>query len=144
MIRGVHQCPPPRGAEKVHLAQKPVEVLRWLLSILDGLEGLVVDPFAGSASGLLAADGVGMESLSLECSPEILEVGLDRLGKVGFRVEREAVEAREDVPEPAWLERFQRELARCGSVTRACELAGVSRSTVYRWRRRGGGSSRIL
>jgi len=50
----------PVDAKKVHLCQKPVAVMEWLLSVLPPGGGWVLDPFAGSGSTVLAAEAAGL------------------------------------------------------------------------------------
>ena len=86
MIPGSFTAPYVR--KRSHMTQKPVEVLSWLLSILPkDLEGLVVDPFSGSASTAVAADLAGRDSVLVEKSPEILAKSLERLEADGFTID---------------------------------------------------------
>jgi len=77
---GVMLAPSPRS--KRHVAQKPLDVMVWLLSINDGL---VVDPFVGSGTTILAADQLGRPCYAAEMSPTIAAVCLERLAEAGKR-----------------------------------------------------------
>jgi DNA modification methylase len=51
---------------KLHPTQKPVEALKSLISSFCPLNGVVLDPFAGSGSTLLAAKQLGRRFLGIE------------------------------------------------------------------------------
>ena len=72
----------PSPRDKKHVAQKPLEVMEWLLEINTGL---VVDPFVGSGTTILAADKLGRPCYAAEMSPAIAAVCLERLAGVGKR-----------------------------------------------------------
>ncbi len=76
---GVMQTPAPRN--KRHVAQKPVDVMAWLLEINTGL---VVDPFAGSGTTILAAEKVGRPCHAAEMQPAIAATCLERLSEAGM------------------------------------------------------------
>jgi site-specific DNA-methyltransferase (adenine-specific) len=64
--------------DKLHQTQKPVEVMNWLVSIID--EGApVLDPFMGSGSTGVAALSSGRPFLGCELVPEIYQVAKARL-----------------------------------------------------------------
>ena len=75
---GVLACGSPRT--KQHVAQKPVDVMRWLLEINTGL---VFDPFVGSGTSILTADQLGRPCYAGELVPEIAAVCLERLAEAG-------------------------------------------------------------
>ena len=72
----------PSPRDKKHVAQKPLDVMEWLLAINTGL---VVDPFVGSGTTILAADKLGRPYYAAEMSPAIAAVWLERLAEVGTR-----------------------------------------------------------
>lgn len=76
----------PRGTDKLHPTEKPVSILRRLIanSARDGLA--VVDPFAGSASTLLAAALEDREAFGFEICPDHFERAAGRLERVLGRV----------------------------------------------------------
>lgn len=52
--QNVFSCQPVAGDEKEHVAQKPVDVLAWAMSVVaEG--GSVLDPFMGSGTAAVAA-----------------------------------------------------------------------------------------
>lgn len=76
---GAIECAPPRDRE--HIAQKPVEVMRWLLGIVPA-QGRVLDPFAGSATTLLAARQLGLTAIGIECDERTCDVAARRLERM--------------------------------------------------------------
>ena len=119
--------------QKVHIHQKPVEVYRWLLRGLFR-PGLVLDPFAGSLSLVLASEAEGRESVAVEMSPEILSRGLDRLAGEGFEITR--AEGR--------YELFLKNLSEGKSLRVSAELAGLTRQAVYERMRRDSGFGEVV
>lgn len=67
-------------SDKQHTTGKPVELMKALLRIVpEG--GLIVDPFAGSGTTLLAAKLTGRHFLGCEISPTYHKVAMERLEK---------------------------------------------------------------
>ena len=73
-----------RGEENVsktakkHPNQKPVALMRWLLEYGE-CGPVIVDPFMGSGSTLLAARDNGIEAIGIELSEEYCDVAVKRL-----------------------------------------------------------------
>jgi site-specific DNA-methyltransferase (adenine-specific) len=64
--------------ERLHLAQKPVELLKRLIA---KSTGVVLDPFCGSGSTLLAAAQHGREAIGIEIEERYCEIAANRLSK---------------------------------------------------------------
>jgi site-specific DNA-methyltransferase (adenine-specific) len=77
-IPGWVLCSTPVGDDKVHVTQKPVEVMRWLLGIVPA-GGLVLDPFAGAGSTGVAALATGRRFIGWEMTEENAEQAARRL-----------------------------------------------------------------
>ena len=60
----------PVEAEKTHVFQKPQALLRYFIEQSTNSRELVLDPFAGSGSTLLAAKNTGREALGFELNDE--------------------------------------------------------------------------
>jgi site-specific DNA-methyltransferase (adenine-specific) len=76
------------GEGGLHIAQKPMRLLRALIE-LTTLEGQVVlDPFCGSGSTLAAAKSLGRRYLGFDISAEYVAVARDRLRPDMFEVAR--------------------------------------------------------
>lgn len=76
--QNVFTCQPTRGADKTHIAEKPVPVLRWLLGIVpDG--ATVLDPFCGSGNTGIAARAMGLRAILIDKDPACCEVAIRAL-----------------------------------------------------------------
>jgi site-specific DNA-methyltransferase (adenine-specific) len=71
---------PPRGDEREHIAQKPVEVMRHLLA-LDRTGGVVLDPFIGTGPTMRAAKDEGRAGVGIELSELYCEIAVQRLAQ---------------------------------------------------------------
>jgi DNA modification methylase len=65
--------------ERVHPTQKPVGVMRWVLSHLPKGSRSIVDPFAGSSSTLVACIHSGFACLGIEREPKYFAASIERL-----------------------------------------------------------------
>lgn len=70
----------PRGDDRVHVTQKPDDVMAWLLGIVPA-GGTVLDPFAGSGSTGAAALRTGRSFVGCELTEENAEVAARRLAQ---------------------------------------------------------------
>ena len=77
-VQNVFRCPP--VADKEHIAEKPVEVMRWVLSVVRP-GGLVLDPFMGSGSTLRAAKDSGLVSIGIDVDEKNCEIAARRLAQ---------------------------------------------------------------
>lgn len=57
-----------------HATVKPVELMRWLVRLVTPLGGLVLDPFAGSGTTLVAAVLEGFDCVGIEQSDEYVPI----------------------------------------------------------------------
>jgi site-specific DNA-methyltransferase (adenine-specific) len=76
-IDGVITGHVPRG-ERVHLTQKPVDVLAELARLCPP-RGLICDPFSGSGSTAVTARNLGLRFIGAEMDPAIHATAIDRL-----------------------------------------------------------------
>ena len=82
---GIFECSPPSNRE--HIAQKPADVMQWVVSVVPPAS-LVLDPFMGSGTTLLAAKTKGHRAIGVEvderyceiaarrCAQEVLDLGV--------------------------------------------------------------------
>jgi site-specific DNA-methyltransferase (adenine-specific) len=84
---GLCSCASPNitGA-RLHLTQKPVELLKYLMQIIPR-EGRVLDPFMGSGSTLAAAFELGMDAVGIEIDEGYARLAIERIE--GMRVDGE-------------------------------------------------------
>jgi DNA modification methylase len=64
------------GELRHHPTQKPVELMRWCLGFLP--DGVVLDPFMGSGSTLVAAKELGRKSVGIELEEKYCEIAANR------------------------------------------------------------------
>jgi DNA modification methylase len=64
--------------QRVHPTQKPVPLMRWCLTFFPKA-GLVLDPYMGSGTTLLAARDMGKRAIGIEIEPKYCEIAVRRL-----------------------------------------------------------------
>lgn len=79
ILPGVFSYSNVAGAERIHMTQKPLELMRQLVRMCVP-SGRILDPFAGSGTTLEAARLEGYSATGIEISPEIAELAAGRLG----------------------------------------------------------------
>lgn len=72
--------------ERAHPCQKPVSLMTWCLGFFLNA-GLILDPFAGSCSTLVAAKNTGRQAIGIEISEEYCEIGAKRLSQETLKFE---------------------------------------------------------
>ena len=80
LMRSVLQVRSEHG-RAVHPTQKPLGILRPLIEYSCPHGGVVLDPFAGSASTLIAARELGRKAIGVEVSREYCDRALERLAQ---------------------------------------------------------------
>lgn len=76
--RGLVDALGPRGTERQHITQKPIQVMTWLIEAAAGTAP-VLDPFAGSGTTLLAAAQLGRRAIGVELDERHCEIAATRL-----------------------------------------------------------------
>lgn len=79
-LPGVFGARPIRGSERLHQAQKPDEVMRWLVGIA-AAGAVVLDPFCGSGSTLRAAQDVGLRAVGIDADERSCAIAAERLAQ---------------------------------------------------------------
>lgn len=75
----VLRCGFARGESGHHLAQKPVKLMRTLIELTTIRNQVVLDPFCGSGSTLVAARALERRYLGYEIDPAAVKIAQDRL-----------------------------------------------------------------
>lgn len=72
----------PKAKERVgYPTQKPILLLERIISLVTSPGGLVLDPFTGSGTTLVAAELLDRNSLGIDSSPEAVELAKQRLAE---------------------------------------------------------------
>ncbi|SMO91946.1 DNA methylase [Melghirimyces algeriensis] len=66
---------------RLHQTEKPVQLLAKLIRVITPPGGVVLDPFAGSGSTLVAAKREGFSFVGIERDPEYVEIAHIRVGE---------------------------------------------------------------
>ena len=72
------------GANNTHPTVKPTDLMRWLVRLVTPPGGVVLDPFAGSGSTLVAARAEGFRSIGIEREEEYAEIIAARLSQLSL------------------------------------------------------------
>ena len=106
----------PESARRVqHPAPFPIELPRRLIDLYTYRGDVVVDPFLGSGSTLVAAERTGRRGMGFDLDPEYVEIARDRLNTEQQRAKAQSFEAGEqgelpiELPEvgPERVEHYQ-------------------------------------
>jgi len=76
--QNVFSCPTMEIDEKTHIAEKPIAVVQWAMSVARR-EGIVLDPFLGSGTTGVAAVKSGRSFIGCEISPVYFDIARDRI-----------------------------------------------------------------
>ena len=72
------------GANNTHPTVKPTDLMRWLVRLVTPPGGVVLDPFAGSGSTLVAARAEGVRAIGIEQAEEYAAIISDRLSQLSL------------------------------------------------------------
>jgi site-specific DNA-methyltransferase (adenine-specific) len=73
----IYHCAKPGPVERegnTHATVKPVKLMRWLLRLVTPPGGLVLEPFAGSGTTLVAAHGLDLQLVASEREPAYCDI----------------------------------------------------------------------
>jgi site-specific DNA-methyltransferase (adenine-specific) len=65
--------------DKTHPTQKPLSLMKWCIGLTDG--GLVLDPYLGSGTTLLAAKDMNCRAIGIEIEEKYCEIAAKRLSQ---------------------------------------------------------------
>ena len=69
---------------KYHVTQKPLNLMKLLIELVTIEQQIVLDPFAGSATTLLAAKELNRKYIGYEKDFEIYKIGKERLNQISL------------------------------------------------------------
>ena len=79
-VQNVFKCAPVTGDAKDHIAEKPVDVMRWIMqTVAPG--AVVLDPFMGSGTTLRAAKDTGHPVIGIEVDERYCEIAAKRMAQ---------------------------------------------------------------
>jgi site-specific DNA-methyltransferase (adenine-specific) len=82
-IPGVFPCAAPESKHRDHIAQKPIDVMRWVLQVVPP-RSTVLDPFMGSGATLRAAKDLGHRVVGIDVDERYCAVAVQRLRQEAF------------------------------------------------------------
>jgi len=65
----------------LHPCPKPMQAWKWLVNKVAGPEDIILDPFMGSGTTLLAAKELGIRAIGIELEERYCELAVSRLGQ---------------------------------------------------------------
>lgn len=80
----------PVVSNQIHPTQKPYSIMAKMISVSSNLGDIILDPFAGSGTTLVAAKQLGRKYIGIEINPEYCEIAEERL-KQGELFNQEAI-----------------------------------------------------
>lgn len=78
-VADVFKCPPVTSGNRLHPVDKPVDLLRQMLMPVAPIGSVILDPFAGGGSTLVAARDAGHAAIGIETEERYCEVIAKRL-----------------------------------------------------------------
>ncbi len=79
VVHNVFQCKSPSPQQRIHPTQKPLPLIEEFVQLFSNEGDLVFDPFAGSATTVIAAKRHKRRSLAYEKAPEIFDLACARI-----------------------------------------------------------------
>jgi site-specific DNA-methyltransferase (adenine-specific) len=77
--RSILRFSKPHGAQSLHPTQKPLELMLWLVRSYSNPRHLVIDPFMGSGTTLVAAKMTGRRAIGVDSNERFCEIAAKRL-----------------------------------------------------------------
>jgi site-specific DNA-methyltransferase (adenine-specific) len=88
-VGNVLRFPAVHESKRVHPTEKPVPLLRTLLSVVTPVGGTVLDPYAGAGSSLVAARNLGLPAIGIESDERWCEQAARRISQAVLEPEAE-------------------------------------------------------
>ena len=93
--QNVLSCPTMASDDREHIAEKPIEVVKWAMSVAVA-DALILDPFCGSGTTGVAAIKTGRRFIGIEIDPGYADIARRRIAEAVptlFEREPEAVQS---------------------------------------------------
>jgi len=74
----------PSGKSNIHKTEKPISLMKDLIVTSTNKDDIILDPFAGSGTTLVAAKELGRQFLGFEIEPKYVEIAQRRLAQEVF------------------------------------------------------------
>jgi len=71
-----------RNSKNIHPTCKPIKLMSYLIVLGSRENDIILDPFAGSGTTLIAAKKTGRKYLGFEISPEYCEIARKRINSI--------------------------------------------------------------
>lgn len=86
VVHNVFRCKSPSPQQRIHPTQKPLPLIEEFIRLFSGEGGLVFDPFAGSATTVIAARALDRKALAYESNREIYRRARRRVAEAEGRL----------------------------------------------------------
>ena len=70
-----------KNEKRIHEAQKPLDLIEYLINLTTQENQLILDPFMGSGTTAFAAKSLNRQFIGFERNPEYHHLSLERMGK---------------------------------------------------------------
>ena len=70
----------PECTKNIHPTVKPIKLMQYLCRLITPRNGIILDPFAGSGSTLIAASNEGFQYIGIEMNEDYVTIAKQRLG----------------------------------------------------------------
>jgi site-specific DNA-methyltransferase (adenine-specific) len=90
VLPGVYRQSMPAYAKRIHQTEKPLEVMRDIIQIVEP-GGIILDPFAGAGTTILAAKNEGYPAVGIELSKHYANAAQKRVENGDLKIDDEAV-----------------------------------------------------
>ena len=78
--QNVYKCGPVKTADKDHIAEKPPQVIHWMMGAIPGT-ATILDPFMGSGTTLRAAKDLGRKAIGIDIEERYCEMAAKRMAQ---------------------------------------------------------------
>ena len=79
VVHNVFKCKSPSPQKRIHTTQKPLDLVMQFVKLFSKPGGLVLDPFAGSGTTVVAAAALEREAVGYEADPENYQAACARI-----------------------------------------------------------------